>query len=95
MFGGANHEMKAEHRSRLLAIAAERGQKGFSNVLAEAIESNLKGQRDREMRAPHLLTLAGTLSEEEAADLRREILAVRGPILRDGTILDGGDLDHA
>jgi hypothetical protein len=70
-------EMKPEHRSRLLAIAAGRGQKGFSNVLTEAIESYLKGLSDREKRARHLLTLAGTLSGKEAADLRRETQATR------------------
>jgi hypothetical protein len=29
-------ELKPEHRSRLIAIAAKRGEKGFSSVLNEA-----------------------------------------------------------
>ena len=34
-------ELRPEHRSRLIAIAAKRGEKGFSSVLNEAVESYL------------------------------------------------------
>ena len=37
-------EMKPEHRSALLALAARRGEKGFSNLLAEAIDEFLQGE---------------------------------------------------
>jgi len=63
--------MKAEHRSALLALAARRGEKGFSSVLAEAIEEYLDGERLRAQRRKQLLALAGSLSVEEGRRLRR------------------------
>jgi hypothetical protein len=43
-------EIKPEHRSALLALAARRGGKGFSAVLEEAIEGFLRTQGDRQRR---------------------------------------------
>ena len=40
-------DIKPEHRDALLALAARRGQKGFSLVLAEAIEEYLDEERTR------------------------------------------------
>ena len=64
-------EMSAEHRSALLALAARRGEKGFSSVLAEAIEEYLNGNAERKRRLKNLLALEGSLSTEEADELRR------------------------
>jgi hypothetical protein len=69
--------MKPEHRSALLALAARRGEKGFSSVLAEAIEEYLDGERERSRRRRELLSLAGSLSDEEADALRAEVKALR------------------
>ena len=69
-------EMKAEHRSALLALAARRGEKGFSSVLAEAIEHYLDNERTRAHRREELLALAGSVSAEDAEllhDLTRSI----------------------
>ena len=63
-------DVKPEHRSALLALAARRGQKGFSAVLEEAIESYLQGEAEREKRMQTVLSLAGALSGEEAEELR-------------------------
>jgi hypothetical protein len=62
-------ELKPEHRAALVALAARRGDKGFSSVLEDAIEAYLNGERDREQRRWELLSLQGSLSEEEARDL--------------------------
>jgi hypothetical protein len=70
-------EMKAEHRSALLALAARRGEKGFSSVLAEAIEVYLDGERTRVQRRKELLSLAGSLSVEDATNLRNASGALR------------------
>lgn len=69
--------MKPEHRSALLALAARRGQKGFSAVLADAVEEYLKGAGERERRREALLSLAGTLSGEDVEELRSHAQAVR------------------
>ena len=64
-------EMKTEHRAALLALAASRGEKGFSNVLAEAIEEYLRGDAERKRRLKDFLALEGSLSKEDADELRR------------------------
>ncbi len=70
-------EIKPEHRSALLALAAQRGEKGFSRILEEAIEHYLTGEAEREKRREMFLSLAGTLTEEDADDLRREVERIR------------------
>jgi len=70
-------EMKPQHRSALLALAARRGEKGFSSVLAEAIEEYLDEERTRVLRRKELLSLAGSLSAEEAKSLRSTATSLR------------------
>ena len=64
-------EMKPEHRCALLALAAKKGEKGFSSVLAEAIEKYLNDERERTKQRDALLALRGSLSDEEAEELRK------------------------
>jgi hypothetical protein len=70
-------EMKPEHRSALLALAADRGEKGFSSVLAEAIEVYLRGENERAMQREEFRSLTGSLSAEEGAELRAKTRAIR------------------
>ncbi|HSS99562.1 MAG TPA: hypothetical protein VLK33_21150 [Terriglobales bacterium] len=70
-------EMKPAHRKALLALAADRGEKGFSGVLADAIEVYLEGQDGREKQLEKFRSLRGSLSDEEAEDLRARIRAIR------------------
>lgn len=70
-------EMKPEHRSALLALASRRGQKGFSDVLGEAIESFLQGEAEREKRRKALLSLGGSLSKKDGDELRRTAKTLR------------------
>jgi len=70
-------DLKPEHRSRLLAVAAERGEKGFSGVVCEAVESYLGSEAERERRRDKALRLRGVLKREEAARLRAEAAALR------------------
>ncbi|MGA3209903.1 MAG: hypothetical protein ABSD20_01270 [Terriglobales bacterium] len=70
-------EMKPEHRSALLAMAADRGRKGFSDLVAEAVESYLRVQKRRERQRKVLLSLAGSISSEEAARLRESTGVLR------------------
>jgi hypothetical protein len=69
--------MKPEHRSALLALAARRGEKGFSSVLAEAIDEFLKGEAARRRRREEVLALAGALGPEDAEDLRATARSLR------------------
>jgi len=70
-------EIKPEHRALLLKIAADRGQKGFSSVVAEAIDVYLEPEARRGKQRQHALELKGALSEREVRDLRHEVAAIR------------------
>jgi metal-responsive CopG/Arc/MetJ family transcriptional regulator len=70
-------EMKPEHRSALLAVAARRGERSFSSVLAEAIERYLDEEKTRVRRRNELLSLAGVLSAKEARTLRGATIFLR------------------
>lgn len=70
-------EMDPEHRARLLEIAARRGEKGFSGVVAEAIETYLTGQEDLLERQMKAMKLKGKLTGEEGADLREAVEELR------------------
>jgi hypothetical protein len=63
-------EMKPQHRAALLALAARRGEKGFSSVLAEAIEVYLNDGDLQRKRKEILLRAGNAISEEDANHLR-------------------------
>ena len=69
--------MKAEHRSALLALAARRGEKGFSSIVADAIEEYLDGAKLRSQQLKEFLSLEGSLSAEDADELRKVTTALR------------------
>lgn len=70
-------EMKPEHRARILELAANRGEKGFSTVVAEALELYLEAQKGRTSAIRSALALKGSMSETEAADLVAQTRRIR------------------
>jgi hypothetical protein len=70
-------EIKPEHRAALLSLASRRGEKGFSGVLAEVIDSYLSKEEDRAKRRSALLALGGSITQEEADRLRRVSREIR------------------
>ncbi len=70
-------EMKPEHRARILELAANRGEKGFSTVVAEALELYLADQTGRRNAKEKALSLKGTMSEAEAASLSTQTRKIR------------------
>ena len=70
-------ELQDEHRAKLLELAARRGEKGFSDVVADAIESYLETLASDEAKRQVALGLRGALGEEDAAQLRGATRALR------------------
>jgi predicted transcriptional regulator len=70
-------EMNPEHRARLLELAANRGEKGFSTVVAEALDLYLEAQRGRTNAIRSALALKGSMSAKEAAALLAETRRIR------------------
>jgi predicted transcriptional regulator len=70
-------EIPDEQRAKLLKLAAERGEKGFSRLVQEALERYLDEQEAYEQRVQAALAALGTLSEEEAAELEESVQRLR------------------
>ena len=70
-------ELKDESRARLLALAARRGEKGFSALIGEAVESYLEATDADEQRRRAALALRGRLRPREANILREATSALR------------------
>jgi hypothetical protein len=70
-------EIKPEHRAKLLELAARRGEKGFSGVIAEALQSYLESTAAKERLRKRALALRGTLPKAEADRLRQDTAALR------------------
>jgi hypothetical protein len=70
-------EMKPEHRARILELAANRGEKGFSTVVAEALELYLGTESGRTNAIRRALALKGSMSETEAAGLSARTRKIR------------------
>ena len=64
-------EIKPEHRARLLELAARRGEKGISPVIAEAVEVYLAGSTEHHRFRKRALRLRGTLPHDEARRLQQ------------------------
>lgn len=71
-------ELSDEHRAQLMALAAERGTRGFSELVREAIEHYLTENAARQDRVAAALRVLGTLSDEEAQDLDDSVSRLRG-----------------
>jgi ElaB/YqjD/DUF883 family membrane-anchored ribosome-binding protein len=61
---------ESQHR-RLAALAAQRGQQGFSSIVQEAIDAYLETLASDDLEA--LLALEGSVTDEEAESMRRHI----------------------
>ena len=68
-------ELSDQHRAKLLELAAERGEKGFSRIVKEAVERYLLEQGSRRDRVQAALKLRGSLGKG-AADALEESVAL-------------------
>ena len=70
-------EMRPEHRARILELAANRGEKGFSTVVSEALELYLDARSGRTKAIRCALALKGSMKEKEAAGLATRTGSIR------------------
>ena len=70
-------EIKPEHRARLLELAARRGEKGFSSLVAEAIDAYLENGIKEDRTRKRALALRGKLQRGEAEQLREGVAKIR------------------
>lgn len=70
-------EMRPEHRARILELAATRGEKGFSQIIAEALDIYLDAVKRRDAAIALALALKGSLPKKDAEDLAARTLTIR------------------
>jgi hypothetical protein len=70
-------EITPEQRARLMAMAARRGEKGFSKLVQQALDAYLKAQSGEEEKRRRALMLRGALDSREADRLRAVTREIR------------------
>lgn len=71
-------EIDDVQRAELLKLAAQRGEKGFSSVIREALDLYIRQHRARKAAVVQALALEGSLSDEEADALEASVRKLRG-----------------
>lgn len=71
-------ELTNEQRARLLQIAAERGEKGFSRLVQEAVDRYLEEESSRRDRVRAAIAVLGTLDDEAADRMAAHARDLRG-----------------
>lgn len=70
-------EIRDEQRARLLALAARRGEKGFSSLVQEALDTYLAEVERREDRIREALAVLGSIDDAEAEAMRESARRIR------------------
>jgi Arc/MetJ-type ribon-helix-helix transcriptional regulator len=71
-------EIDDAQRAELLKLAAQRGEKGFSSVIREAVDLYLRQHRGKKAAVAQALALEGSFSEDEADALEASVRELRG-----------------
>ncbi len=70
-------EIDDTQRAELLRLAAQRGEKGFSSVIREALDLYIRQHRARKALVAQALELRGTFSDDEADALEASARKLR------------------
>ncbi len=71
-------EIPDHQRARLLELAAQRGEVGFSRLVQEAIDLYLHANQARRAQIERGRAVLGTFDEGEAESLRASVKRLRG-----------------
>lgn len=70
-------EISNEQRAQLLKLAAQRGEKGFSSLIREALDLYMRQHRARRDAVAKALQAKGSFSDEEADALQDSVRKLR------------------
>jgi hypothetical protein len=70
-------EISDRHRSFLLSLAAQRGLRGYSEIIQEAIDLYLAAQVKETDMKEKVLAMRGSWQKEEAEQTRSSLLELR------------------
>ena len=66
------------HRAELLKLAAERGEKGFSRLIQEALDLYMRQHRARREAVAKALALQGTFTDDDSFAIEASTRQLRG-----------------
>jgi metal-responsive CopG/Arc/MetJ family transcriptional regulator len=70
-------EIDDAQRAELLKLAAQRGEKGFSSVIREALDLYIRQHRAKRELVAQALKLEGSFSDDEADALEASVFQLR------------------
>jgi hypothetical protein len=70
-------EIDDAHRAELLKLAAQRGEKGFSSLIREALDLYIRQHRARREAVSKAIDLQGSFGEKEADALEASVRQLR------------------
>ena len=70
-------ELSNDHRSALHSLASQKGLRGYSKLIQEAVDLYLKETSRKRKSVNHLLKMRGTWSEEEARQIKKKLAEIR------------------
>jgi hypothetical protein len=70
-------EIDDAQRAELLKLAAQRGEKGFSSVIREALDLFIRQHRAKKEAVAQALKVQGTFSDDEADALEGSVRQLR------------------
>lgn len=70
-------EISDRHRSALVSLAAQRGLRGYSEIVEEALERYLSEQEKHAQIKEKILTLKGSWTQEETEQTRSRLRELR------------------
>ena len=70
-------EITDAQRAKLLQLAAERGEKGFSRLVREALQQYLDAEADRTAQVNAAVDVIGSLTDTQADRLVDEVARLR------------------
>lgn len=73
-------ELDDDVRGQLLELAAQRGLKGFSALIQEAVEAWLQNQANQQAARQHAAALMGSLAGDEGETLRCGAASARAAV---------------
>ena len=70
-------ELSNDHRSALHSLASQKGLRGYSKLIQEAVNLYLKETSRKRKSVNHLLKMRGTWHEEEARQIKKKLAEIR------------------
>jgi len=70
-------EIDDAHRAELLKLAAQRGEKGFSSLIREALDLYVRQHRARREAVSKAIDIQGSFGEKEADALEASVRQLR------------------